>query len=149
MTQEVQIYQKHTKKVPYVTFNPIASDVVASAAFSGELHVWNALKGETYVELKADDAPTCLSWNPNGALIGVTCKNKFINIFDPRANKMILKHQINEAFQSSKFAWLDNDTFVTTGWNKAGAKQLRLWDIRKVKEDLSCKGEVTGVQIDT
>ena len=149
MTQEVQIYQKHTKKVPYVTFNPIASDVVASAAFSGELHVWNALKGETYVELKADDAPTCLSWNPNGALIGVTCKNKFINIFDPRANKMILKHQINEAFQSSKFAWLDNDTFVTTGWNKAGAKQLRLWDIRKVKEDLTCEGEVTGVQIDT
>ena len=77
MTQEVQIYQKHMKKVPYVTFNPIASDVVASSAFSGELHVPNALKGETYVELKADDAPTCLSWNPNGALIGATCKNKY------------------------------------------------------------------------
>ena len=149
MTQEVQIYQKHTKKVPWVTFNPVASDVVASAAFNGELHVWNALKADTYVELKADDAPTCLNWNADGSLIGVTCKNKHINIFDPRANKMILNHQINEAFQSAKFTWVDNDTFATTGWNKSGAKLLKLWDVRKVKEDLTSEGELTSFQIDT
>ena len=141
MTKEVQIYKKHTKKVPYVTFNPVASDVVASAAFNGEVHVWNTLKGETFVELKADDAPTCLNWSANGALLGITCKNKFINIFDPRANKMILKHQINEGFQSSKFTWVDNDCFATTGWTKGGAKQLKLWDVRKVKEDLTCEGK--------
>ena len=72
-----------------------------------------------------------------------------MNIFDPRANKMIFKHQINEAFQSAKFAWLDNETFATTSWNKAGAKLLKLWDVRKVKDDLSSEGEVTSVQIDT
>ena len=149
MTKEVQIYQKHTKKVPFVTFNPVAADVVCSGAFLGELHVWNVIKGETFCELKADDTPTLVSWSPSGTLIGATTKNKFINIFDPRANKMILKHQINEAFQSAKFAFLDNERFVTTSWNKAGAKMLRLWDVRKVKEDLSSEGEVTGVQIDT
>ena len=127
ITKEVQIYQKHQKKVPLVSFNPIASDC----------------------ELKADDTPTWVSWSPNGALLGATTKNKLMEVFDPRANKMILKHQINEAFQSAKFAWIDNDTFVTTGWNKGGAKQLRLWDVRKVKEDLTCEGEVTSVQIDT
>ena len=47
ITQEVQIYNKHSKKVPFVTFNPIASDVICSAAFNGEIHVWNALQGET------------------------------------------------------------------------------------------------------
>jgi coronin-1B/1C/6 len=148
ITQEVQIYQKHTKKVPFVTFNPVASDVVCSGAFLGEIHVWNVIKGDTFCELKADDTPTLVGWSPNGALIGATTKNKFINIFDPRANKMILKHQINEAFQSAKFAWINNEQFVTTSWNKAGAKMLRLWDVRKVKEDLSSEGEVTGVQID-
>ena len=149
ITQEVQIYQKHTKKVPFVNFNPVASDVICSGAFLGEIHVWNVIKGETFCELKAVDTPTLVSWNPNGTLIGATTKNKFINIFDPRANKMILKHQINEAFQSAKFAWLDNETFATTSWNKTGAKMLRLWDIRKVKDDLSSEGEVAGVQIDT
>ena len=36
ITQEVQIYQKHTKKVPFVTFNPIASDVICSAGLMGK-----------------------------------------------------------------------------------------------------------------
>ena len=67
MTQEVQIYQKHSKKVPFVTFNPVASDVVCSGAFLGEIHVWNVIKGETFCELKADDTPTLVSWSPNGA----------------------------------------------------------------------------------
>ena len=149
MTKEVQIYQKHTKKVPFVTFNPVAADVVCSGAFTGEIHVWNVIKGDTYCQLKADDTPTLLGWNPNGTLIGSTTKNKFMNIFDPRANKMVLKQQINEAFQSAKFAFLDNETFVTTSWTKSGAKMLKLWDVRKVKEDLTSEGEVSSLQIDT
>ena len=149
ITQEVQIYQKHTKKDPFVTFNPVASDVLCSAAFNGEIHVWNALKGDTYCELNSEDTPTWVSWSPSGTLIGTTTKNKFMNIFDPRSNKLIFKHQINEAFQSAKFAWLDDSMFVTTGWNKAGAKMIKLWDVRKVKEDLSSEGEINSSQIDT
>ena len=131
-----------------MTFNPIASDVVCSAAFNGEIHVWNALKGETVCELNAEDTPTCVAWSPNGVLIGATTKNKFVQVFDPRNNKLIMKHQINEAFQSAKFAWVDNDTFVTTSWNKAGSKLLKLWDIRKVNQDLT-SSEVTSTSIDT
>ena len=149
LTQEVQLYQKHTKKVPFVTFNPLASDVLCSAGFNGEIHIWNALKGETFCELNAEDQPTWVSWSPNGALLGATTKNKNIYIFDPRSNKLVFKHQINEAFQAAKFAWIDKDLFVTTGWNKAGAKMLKLWDVRKVKDDLSSEGEVTSLQVDT
>ena len=149
ITQEVQIYQKHMKKVPFVTFNPIASDVLCSGAFLGDIHIWNALKGETYAELKADETPTCVQWNPNGTLIGATTKKKNINIFDPRANKMIMNHGINEAFQAAKFAWTSDEQFVTTSWTKNKAKMMRLWDIRKVKDDLSSEGEVTSVKIDS
>ena len=148
MTKEVQVYQKHTKKVPFVNFNPVASDVVCSGAFLGEIHVWNAIKAETYAELKADDSPTIVRWNPNGTLIGATTKKKTINIFDPRANKMILSHHINDSFQAAKFDWLDNNTFATTSWTKAGAKTLKLWDVRKVKADLTSEGEVNHIQID-
>ena len=148
MTQEVQLYKKHTKKVPFVTFNPIASDVVCSAAFNGEIHVWNALQGETVCEVNAEDTPTWVSWSPSGVLIGATTKNKFVHIFDPRNNKEIMKHQVNEGFQSAKFGWIDNDTFVTTSWDKTGSKNLKLWDLRKVNEDLT-SSEVTSIKIDT
>ena len=148
MTQEVQVYNKHSKKVPFVTFNPIASDVICSAAFNGEIHVWSTIKGETACEVNSEDTPTCVNWSPNGVLIGSTTKNKFMHVFDPRNGNAILKTQINEGFPSAKFAWIDNDTFVTTSWNKAGAKQLKLWDIRKVNQDLT-SSEVVTTQIDT
>ena len=51
-----------------------------------EKFMWNVIKGETFCELKTDDTPTLVSWSPNGTLIGATIKNKFINIFDPKAN---------------------------------------------------------------
>ena len=149
ITQEAQVYQKHMKKVPFVTFNPVASDVLCTGAFLGDIHIWNALKGESYVELKADETPTCVQWSPNGTLVGATTKKKTINIFDPRANKMIMNHVINEQFQAAKFAWTDNETFVTSSWTKTKAKMLKLWDIRKIKDDLSSEGEVTSVKIDT
>ena len=148
ITQEVQLYNRHTKKVPFVTFNPIASDVVCSAAYNGEIHVWNAIQGETVCEVSAEDTPTWVNWSPNGVLIGATTKNKFMHVFDPRNNKQILKHQINEGFQSAKFGWIDNDTFVTTSWNKVGKKVIRLYDIRKVNEDLTT-AHVTETDIDT
>ena len=149
LTQEVQIYQKHMKKVPFVTFNPVASNVLCTGAFLGDIHIWNALTGESYVELKADETPTCVQWNPNGTLIGATTKKKTINIFDPRSNKLIMSHVINETFHASKFAWLDNEQFVTLGWNKTKAKMMRLFDIRKVKEDLTAESEVTSIKIDS
>ena len=148
ITQEVQLYNRHTKKVPFVTFNPIASDVVCSAAYNGEIHIWNAIQGETVCEVSAEDTPTWVNWSPNGVLIGATTKNKFMHVFDPRNNKEILKHQINEGFQSAKFGWIDNDTFVTTSWNKVGKKVIRLYDIRKVNEDLTT-AHVTETDIDT
>jgi hypothetical protein len=65
---------KHTKKVPFVTFNPVSADVVCSGAFQGEIQFWSVVKNETFVELKADDIPTLIGWNPNGTLVGATIK---------------------------------------------------------------------------
>ena len=104
-------------------------------------------KGKNYVKLKADDTPTLVSWNPNGSLIGVTTKKKTMNIFDPRTKKVTLKQKINESFINSKFAWIDNNIFATTSWTKDEYKVLKLWDIRKIKNDLSCENEINMIQI--
>jgi coronin-1B/1C/6 len=137
MTKELQIYHKHSKKVPLVTFNPIASDVISSGAFSGEIHIWNALKADSYCELKADETPTWLQWSPNGALLGCTTKNKFMNIFDARSKNMTFKKQITEGFQASKFTWIDNEQFAVVGWNKLGNKELKLWDVRNQEKEVT------------
>ena len=103
ITKELQIYNKHTKKVIYITFNPVVDNLLFSGNLGGEIHIWNLEKGDNYIEFKSDDSPTMISWNTNGDLVGVTTKNRFMNIFDPRNNKMVLKQLISEDYVSPKF----------------------------------------------
>ena len=76
LTKEILNYNYHSKKVNFVNFNPVVSDLICSGALSGEIHVWNMIKGDKFMELKADDTPTLVTWSPNGVLIGVTTKKK-------------------------------------------------------------------------
>ena len=73
-------------------------------SFQWRNYICNALKVDSYSELNAEDTPTQVFWSPNGSLLGLTTKNKFMNVFDPRTKKLIFKHQIIKAFQSAKFA---------------------------------------------
>ena len=60
-----------------------------------------------------------ISWNSNGDWVGVTTKNKLINIFDPRNNKMVLRQLISEDYAYPKFGWIDNNLFLTIGYDNA------------------------------
>ena len=148
MNQDILTYKGHTRRVSFVKFNPVAADVIASASTDYTLQVWNLVKGETYSQVEFGDLPTSLDWNPIGSLVGVTNKKKTINIFDPREKKSVLVTQIYESPKSPKFTWVGENTFVTTGFSKQNVKELKLWDIRKVTEDLKSEGPVQKLVID-
>ena len=123
LVKESLIFKEHNKKVNFVNFNPICKDVLCSGGFSNEILVWNGIKAENYVMLNAIDKPTAISWNPNGALIGAIARNKFMNIFEPRINKMTSNFQISNSNSSSKFDWIDNNSFITISREKLGIKK--------------------------
>ena len=148
ITQDLITYKGHSRRVSFVKFNPVAADVIASASTDYTLQVWNSAKGELYSQIDFGDLPTSLDWNPLGSLVGVTNKKKTINIFDPRNKKPVLVTQIYESPRSPKFVWVSENNFVTTGFSKENVKELKLWDIRKVKEDLTSEGHVQKLIID-
>ena len=148
LNKDLLTYSGHTRRVSFVKFNPIAADVIASASTDYTLQVWNLSKGESYSQVEFGDLPTSLDWNPVGSLVGVTNKKKMINIFDPREKKSVLVTQIYESPKSPKFTWVGENTFVTTGFSKQNVKELKLWDIRKVTEDLKSEGPVQKLVID-
>ena len=148
LSGDLLTYKGHTRRVSFVKFNPVAADVIASASTDYTLQVWNAVKGELYSQVEFGDLPTSLDWNPIGSLVGVTNKKKMINIFDPREKKSTSVFQIYESPRSPKFTWVGENTFVTTGFSKQNVKELKLWDIRKVEEDLKSKGPVQKIVID-
>ena len=138
ITKEVGIYKKHSNKVLFVNFNPVASDVICSCSLKGDIHIWNQNKLDNYIQLELNNNPTNVYWNPNGSLIGATTKDKFITIFDPRDNKKIIyKQKISQNIGSPKFVWFDNDIFSTTSPENNDDSLLKLWDIRKENNEIN------------
>ena len=134
--KEITIYDKHEYKVSFLNFNPISSDVICSCTFNGYIHIWNIEKSENFIELKTDNNPTMMSWNPNGYLIGSTTK-KIFNIFDCRTKERISKININESSYSSKYVWNNDNLFTTISLNKNNEKMLKLWDMKKIGEEIN------------
>lgn len=145
-TESVSI--KKNKKCTFNRFNPVAADI--SALFFNEpaIDVWSAETGKSIAEMKLKENCTCLNWSPNGVLVGATLKNKTLNVFDPRANKLTICAPVSEANRSPKFTWLTNEEIAVLGYSKNNTKELRLYDLRKVKEDLTFEAPTSVVEID-
>ena len=125
------VYSGHTKKVSLINFNPIASNIICSSTSYGEVHVWDSYIFQTRSSLKLPSNPNLISWSPNGDLIGISTKNRILNIFDPRIKNIENQIQISNSNINSKFAWIDNNTIATIGWGRSAEKKLSLLDLRK------------------
>ena len=146
--KDFQIYKMHKDRVNYITFNPVIDNVLCSCDTRQEIHIWNPEKNANFITFNNKEIPSMISWNPNGDLIGVCPKNRFLKIYDPRNKNMIFTQKINEGYSSSKLAWIDNNLLVTTGWkNEDNSTMLKLWDIRKQGDDPLNGGEISSIKL--
>lgn len=133
-TVEDQIYSGHSLRPCFVEFHPLADDVIASASLDNTLQIWNMIKSEQYVTLEIGKEPWSLDWNEGGSLIGVSTKDKFAKIFDPRTNKSVFTTLIQNKPRPFKMIWVGQNNFASTGFSKTGARELKHWDIRMDKD---------------
>ena len=149
--KDCNIYNKHNKEVNYVSFNPVIKNMLCSSDLDNEIHIWNEEKLECCNKYKLDENTSMISWSPKGDLVGVTTKKQYINILDHREENIFLKKHINDGPFSPKFVWVDDNSFaaVCSSQSKKEPKMLKLWDLRKIKEDNSNEGEIASINIET
>lgn len=135
--QEAQLLKGHSKKIPLINFNPVASDCLMSASLDGTAKIWSMVNGEEFSSQALGAIPTSAWWNENGSLIGACCKNKNLVVLDPRQNKSILTTMCHESSKAAKLVWMDSDMLITVGFSKGGNREIKQWDIRKA-ENNSC-----------
>ena len=133
LNEELQNYSGHGRKVSFVNFNPVCSDIIASASFDNTLHVWNMLKAEKISKVTLKEYPTSMEWNYNGSLICCTAKDKNIYVSDPRADKIIVTTKAHDSPKTMKMTWISEYEIISTGFNKSNTREMKLWDIRKLK----------------
>ena len=82
-------YGGHVKKVNFINFNPIASNIMCSSTSYGELHVWDSNKFKNCIKYNFSNNPNNVFWSPYGDLIGISFKNRFLNVLDPRSKIIV------------------------------------------------------------
>lgn len=138
LTQDIktdsQTYLGHKRKVCLIDFHHHTADVIASASVDNTIQVWNMIKAENYASCQINGNPTSLEWNYDGSLIACTDSERFINVFDPRSNKVILNQKVTDG-RSAKFVWSSENTLAYVGINKANEREFKNFDIRKTEDN--------------
>ncbi|XP_059271433.1 coronin-7 isoform X3 [Mustela nigripes] len=126
-------------QVDGLQFHPTADGVLVSAAGTA-VKLWDVVKQQPLTELAAHgDLVQGVVWSRDGALVGTTCKDKQLRIFDPRTKPGA--SQSTEAHRNSKdgrLAWTGTqEQLVSTGFNQMREREVKLWDTRHFSSALA------------
>ncbi|XP_066870346.1 coronin-7 isoform X3 [Kogia breviceps] len=119
-------------QVEVLQFHPTADGVLVSAA-GRTVKVWDAAKQQPLTELASHgDLVQGAAWSRDGALVGTTCKDKQLRIFDPRAKPEASQSTwAHESSRDGRLVWTGTqEHLVSTGFNKMREREVKLWDTR-------------------
>jgi len=130
----------HYKKVDFCSWNPLASNVVASASGDNTVKFWDIENQSEFASFgKEIVSPTSFAWNDLGSLAAVGSKeekNCSVHLFDPRTpTGAVHMEAFGKANQGTSFVFADNhNCLIGLGRSATNTRQWKLWDLRSLGE---------------
>ncbi|XP_068003069.1 coronin-7-like isoform X1 [Melanerpes formicivorus] len=118
--------------VDMLQFHPTADGVLASG-MGKRVTIWDLEQQQPLTALDAHgDQLQSLAWKRDGHLLGTSCKDKKLRIFDPRASpaasQSVLGHENNK---DSRLLWMgSSDCLISVGFSQMREREVKLWDMR-------------------
>ena len=139
LTEPLVDLRGHGRKVTLLRFPPTASNVLASVSADMLCKVWDV---EKQGEVASTDAHTSLiqdvQWNADGSLLGTSCKDKVVRLFDPRGSSVPTELKAaHEGSKSVKLAFLQDGLLATVGFTRQSQRQIKIWDARDSSKELA------------
>ncbi|CAM9522737.1 unnamed protein product [Bubo scandiacus] len=131
--------------VDVLQFHPTADGVLASGA-GKQVTVWDVGQQQPLTALDSHgDQLQSLAWKRDGHLLGTSCKDKKLRIFDPRASpaasQSVMGHENNK---DSRLLWMgSSDCLISVGFSQMREREVKLWDSRRFS------GAMLTVALDT
>ncbi|XP_040976142.1 coronin-7-like isoform X2 [Aquila chrysaetos chrysaetos] len=119
--------------VDMLQFHPTADGVLASGA-GKRVTIWDVAQQQPLTALGShEDQLQSLAWKRDGRLLGTSCKDKKLRIFDPRANptasQSVPGHENNK---DSRLLWMgSSDCLISVGFSQMREREVKLWDTRQ------------------
>ena len=127
------VLRGHDKKATLVRWNPVASHVLTSSAFDNTVRIWDASSGGETAVVNLDDTAQHMAWAYDGSFLAVACKDKKINLIDPRAQGASAKFDAHAGAKGTRVCFLGRTNMLaSTGFSRESDRQLFLYDVRQM-----------------
>ena len=124
----------HTKKVLGVAWHRSVENMIASHSGDLTLRIWDVEnQTDTMIFEPLPNLATAMRWSPHGNLLATTCKGGSLIVHDPRHADAAMKTTAHNGPKAQKLAWIDNDSFITSGFSKTAEREYAAWDARNLE----------------
>uniref|UniRef100_A0A8D0HHX5 Coronin n=1 Tax=Sphenodon punctatus TaxID=8508 RepID=A0A8D0HHX5_SPHPU len=120
-------------------FHPTADGILASGA-GKKVKVWDVAEQRLLTGLESHgDQIQSVAWKQDGSLLGTSCKDKKLRIFDPRIKPTACQSiQGHENSRDSRLIWMNaSDYILSVGFNQMREREVCLWDTRRFSSSLA------------
>jgi WD40 repeat protein len=141
MSQAAVVFNASQKRLLFVDFHPLVSDVIVTAGADFEVKVWDANSpGAEKATLPKSHKGivTSVTWNGDGSLMATSSKDKNLRVFDPRSSSLVAEVPDHQGAKSGRALWLGKqDKIVTCGFTKTSDREFSVYDPRNIKAKLA------------
>lgn len=124
------VMQGHDKKVDLIAWSPTAHGILATCSHDGTVRVWDAEEGKQSLSLGIGHECNSLTWNRDGSQLAVTCPDKKMRLWDPRAPTAVAK--ISTGMRTARSLFHEKVGLIGCGGSVMGTRQYNLYDIKKL-----------------
>ncbi|XP_010724481.1 coronin-2A [Meleagris gallopavo] len=124
----------HTRRVGLIEWHPTANNILFSSGHDYKIMIWNLDSRESVLSnpvkiLDAHkDVVLSMSFNTDGSLLAIACRDKKIRLIDPRA-RTVLQEASYKSHRANKVLFLGNmKKLLSTGISRWNNRQIVLWD---------------------
>jgi coronin-1B/1C/6 len=128
----------HSKKVTLMRFHPSAANTLLSAGADHVVKVWDIEGQAAVVNFQVKDLTQDIVWDVRGDTFATSNKDKSLRFVDARTGKeTLVVEQAHDGVKSMKLAFFgETGHFLTTGASKTSGREMKVWDVKNLKEPL-------------
>ena len=124
----------HSRKCISVQWHSAAENLLATHSIDKTVKVWDINEDRCdEAQMTFTDIPdycTSVRWSPDGKMLGGMVKNKSMVVFDPRQEASAIKAKSHVGPRQQRMVWADDQTLITSGFDREAKRQWGAWDIR-------------------
>ena len=111
--------------------------VLATGSADHTVKLWDIDSGEEKCTINCTDNLQDMQWSYAGDRIAVSCKNKTMQIFDPRTDTVVQECKPHEGSKCFNVCWLgSSNNIATVGFTRQSKRQFMIWDSRDLTKQI-------------